>query len=351
LRQEAVDSRELYEELLKRLKEAGVLEGLKSSNITVVDPGRTPARPSIPNVPIYMSIAIGAGLFLASGAAFWADRLDNKIHGIKDLEDLLGVRIIGALPQFAAPARTDPERMKLLSIREPSSTYTEVVRSIRTSLLLAQGDKPPKVILVTSSIAGEGKSEFSANLATIMAQGNSRVLLVDADLRKSTLAKKLQLPSASPGLSELLAGQLAQPSLHHVEGALNLDVLLAGATPPNPAELLGAQSMKTWLNAWRGNYDFIVLDGTPILPVTDAVILHYMADVTLLLARSKLTLRPQLERAYHMLTHTKTHYVGVVFNSISPQDSGYYNYYGYYGYRKKAYQETRDDERNHENES
>ena len=339
VKQEADESRQLYEDLLQRLKEAGVLEGLKSSNITVVDPGRVPAKPKKPNVPLYLSLGLFGGLFLGCGGAFVVDVLDNKIHTVTDIEEILGHNVLGVTPDYLRlpePARGELNGSSVLALREPHSTYTEAVRAIRTSVLLARGDRPPKVILVTSSIEGEGKSTFSANLSTVLAMQDHRVLLVETDMRKGNLRKQFGL-SKEPGLSTLLAGQVQQPPIQRVPGFSKLDAIVSGTTPPNPSELLGSEAMQRWLAVWRELYDFVILDGTPILPVTDAVILDAFADMTILLARSRKTERAQFQRSYHTLNNGKRRYIGVVLNAISPRDRGYYGYYGYSGYRKNAY--------------
>ncbi len=331
VRQEAEDSRGLYEDLLKRLKEAGVLEGLRSSNITVIDPGRVPAKPKKPNVPLYMTIALGGGFFLGCCGALLVDTLDNKINSIAELEEMMGQSILGALPEFRALSVEGKMRISVLN--EPHSTYAEALRTIRAALLLTQSETPPKLILVTSSIPGEGKSTVSINLATVLAQTGRRVLLVDADLRKGTIRRWLGI-SASSGLSSLLTGQTTDVVLHAVEGIENLDVVPSGAVPPNPAELLDSEAMRRCLATWRAQYDFVIVDCPPVLPVADSVTLNSHVDATLLLARSGMTEKSQVKRSYQTLTRDRKHYVGVLLNGLRAEDSGYY---GYYGYRKNAY--------------
>jgi polysaccharide biosynthesis transport protein len=341
VRQEAEQSRGLYEDLLKRLKEAGVLEGLKSSNITLIDPGRTPAKPKTPNVPVYMTLALVGGWVLGCCGAFLTDNLDNKVISVDDVEDMFKLSPLGVLPKIELPAsQTDPTK-RILALADPSSTYVEALRSIRTALLLSQTDAPPKVILVTSSIAGEGKSFCSLNLAIILAQSGRRTLLIDTDLRRGTLRQKLGLPY-SPGLSDLLAGQQTTPPVLDVTGIENLDVLLAGATPPNPTDLLESDAMKSWLLKFRQQYDFVVLDSAPVLPVTDSVALNTLADATLLIVRSRVSERPQAQRSYHLLRRDGRHYVGLILNGMDVNDS---SYYGYHGYRRYGYRYSEDNDR------
>jgi capsular exopolysaccharide synthesis family protein len=334
VRQEAEQSRGLYEDLLKRLKEAGVLEGLKSSNITLIDPGRAPAKPKTPNVPVYMALALVGGWALGCCGAFLTDNLDNKVISVEDVEDMFKLSPLGVLPKIELPpGQADPTK-RILALADPASTYVEALRSIRTALLLTQTDAAPRTILVTSSIAGEGKSFCSLNLAIILAQSGRRTLIVDTDLRRGTLRQKLGLPY-SPGLSDLLAGQQATPPILGVPGIDNLDVLLAGATPPNPTDLLESEAMKAWLQKFRQQYEFVVLDSAPVLPVTDSVALNTLTDATLLIVRSRVSERPQALRSYQLLRRDGRHYVGLILNGMDVNDSSYYGYHGYrrYGYR------------------
>jgi capsular exopolysaccharide synthesis family protein len=334
VRQEADQSRGLYEDLLKRLREAGVLEGLKSSNITIVDPASAPAKPTKPNVPLYMAGALCGGVFFGCMGALLLDSLNRRIDGIAGVEELTGGRILGALPFIEAgpkqPALEAPNH--LATLNDPHSTFAEAVRAIRTSILLTGSRRTSRVILVTSSIEGEGKTTVSANLANILAQSNRRVLLVDMDMRRGTMRNRLALPFAT-GLSDLLAGQQQEPNVQHLKGQPNLSVLLAGTPPPNPSELLDSY-MEQWISTWRETYDFVVLDAPPLLPVSDARIVHPWADTTILLARSGHTERAQLERSYAQLSEQNGHFVGVVLNGLRPEDE---SYYGYYGYRNYAY--------------
>ena len=325
--QEAQESRELYEDLAKRLKEAGVLEGLKSTNITIVDPGRVPAKPDKPDVPLYMALSVAGGLFLGSCGALLVDTLDNKIGGVADTEQTLGQPVLGVLPYSGELPSINDER----PLKKAHSAYIEAMRALRTALLLWQSNAPPKVLLVTSSIAGEGKSTTSVHLAAVLAQYGQRVLLVDADLRRGLLRKRLNIPPG-PGLSALLSGQWSGAEIPHIEGTANLYVLQAGQAPPNPSELLGSAAMRACFEKWRAEYDFVILDGPPVLPVTDGVLLSAQADATLLVARAGMTEKPQLRRSFRMVSREGGHLVGVVLNGLRPNDESYYGYYGYHRY-------------------
>jgi capsular exopolysaccharide synthesis family protein len=325
-REEATSSRGLYNDLLKRLNEAGVLEGLQSSNVTIVDPGRIPAKPVKPNIPLYMMLSLCGGVFFGCCAGFVVDSLDNKVNDISDIEQQFGRPALGVLPEVAS---TDG----ILILEDPESTYVEAMRAIRTGVLLSQSSKPPKTILITSSLAHEGKSTTAINLAVSLAQMGKKTLILDTDLRRGTLRRKFRLHSGN-GLSDVLAGQCEAPEFHRITGVSNLSVVTAGTKSPNPSELLASETMQNLLKQWKSEFDFIVLDSAPVLPVTDTVSLNPLVDVTLLLAKVGLTEKPQVARSFSMLNCGGSHFVGLVLNGLLARNN---SYYGYYGYRDKAY--------------
>jgi polysaccharide biosynthesis transport protein len=364
-RQEADDSRGLYEDLLKRLKEAGVLEGLKSTNITMVDPAGVPAKPAQPNVPMLLGASLAAGLLFGACGAWAVDLLDDKIQTIEYVEQSVHVRPMSVLPLMgqadgkynrygAYLGAISSKQTKRLQDKQssggvasgvqalldtPSTAFTEAIRGLRTSLLLSKSRTRPKVILVTSSVPGEGKSTVTINLAQILAQSSHKVLLVEGDMRRPVIAERLGLSTTrNDGLSSLISGGDAT---YHTDivGLDGVTVLTAGPVPPHPAELLGSDSMGALLANWREQYSFVVLDSPPLLAVTDAAMLSTMCDFSLLIVRYGVSSRKSLERSYELLaTTTSTSNIGVVLNAVDRQSPGYSGYYGYSGsayYRNK----------------
>jgi len=249
-REEAEQSRSLYDDLLKKLNEAGVLSGLQSSNVTVVDPGRVPAKPVKPNVPLYLLVSLCAGFIFGTCGALLVDTLDNKINNVTDLESVFGRTVIGVLPQVTN------EKEGILLVDAPESTYVEALRSLRTAVLLSQSDVPPKTILITSSLAAEGKSTLAINLAVAFAQMGRKTLLVDTDLRRGTIRRRSHLEKHE-GLSNLLAGQAKTPEIQSVTEIPNLYLVTAGSKTPNPSELLGSKAMQDWLERWKSEYTLL----------------------------------------------------------------------------------------------
>ena len=334
---EAQQADDLYQDLLKRLKEAGILEGLKSTNLNVVDIARVPDKPHTPNVPLYLALGVASGLFLGGCAALLAEALDNKVQGLKEIE-AMRLPLLGILPRFEpAEAETEP-----VPPGHRHSVFGEAMRSLRSTLMISRSSSPPKVILITSGAPQEGKSTISLNLAMSFAQLGKRVLLVEADMRRPILARTMKL-TAKSGLSALLADESAQCQPGVLPDQSNLNVVAGGEIPPYPAELLGSARMKTLIEEWRSHHDFVVIDAPPVLPVTDAQLLQEMADATILVARSSQTARVTIERAFNLLhAHAKdpdNPNVGILLNDIPPRSAAYYGYYGYYGGTKYEYRE------------
>jgi capsular exopolysaccharide synthesis family protein len=338
LSKEADQSQELYQDLLKRLKEAGILEGLHSSNVTVVDPASTPARPSKPQVPLYLALGAGLGLCFGCCAALLVDAVDNKIQDAEEIE-AMQIPLLGIAPQIEGN-KTTPHAIMLDS---QHSAFGESVRRLRSGLLISRSGTPPQVLLVSSASPGEGKSTLALNLAASLSQFDKRVLLVEADMRRPVLRRRLGLQGAD-GLSTLLSDRDAASGMIAVPNNPNLQLLPGGPVPPYPAELLGSHRMQTLVEEWRGEFDFIVLDSPPVLPVVDSQLLEQMADATVLLARVGFTTRAALERAYKLLhMHRKDPArpaIGVLLNFVAPRSSAHYGYYGYYGGKKYEYQQV-----------
>jgi succinoglycan biosynthesis transport protein ExoP len=339
-KQQADQARAVYEKLLGSWKEAGALQAFRTNGIAIVSPALAPSEPSQPNVPLYLGTALAAGLLFGCIMAFVVDSMDTKIGDIQRLELQMGQAPFGVLPTYETkktPMRLSGHTLALAageqvpSLKEPHSPYVEALRALRTTLLSSWGGAHPQVLLVTSSTEGEGKSTLSSNLAVILAQQGKRVLLVDADLRRPNLHRIFRC-SSDVGLSSILGGEIA-PELSPImrlDTVPGLDILLAGPIPNYSAELLGSSKMESALESWRGQYDFIILDGAPVLPVTDSVVLSSLADATLLVARYQTTQQQSLDRSMGILRAQlgSNRHIGVVLNGVERSANAYYSYYG-----------------------
>jgi len=337
LSRESQETDDLYQDLLKRLKEAGILEGLKSSNLTVVDTALPPAKPSRPNVPVILLVGLFGAFFLGGTMALITDAIDNKVRGTDEIESG-NLPLLGMVPQVNNLESTG----KLLMLETRTSEFSEAVRRLRSSLLISRSGNPPQILLVSSGSPGEGKSTLSLNLASALAQYQKKVLLVEADMRRPVMKVRLGLHTNS-GLSVLLANHSSDVAPEALENQPGLYVMPAGPTPPFPSELLGSPTLHALIKRWRQEFDFVVIDSPPVLPVTDVQILVAVADSTVLVARAGSTTRVGLQRAYSMLVqHVKDQSqpsIGVLLNGVATRSAAYYGYYGTYGYKNYYGQE------------
>ena len=349
LKRDVESGSDLYEDLLKKLKEAGVVASLKAATVDVIDPARLPTKPVEPNTSLVLALSILFGLGTGIASTFAAESLDNLIQSPEEVETLTGVPLFGMIPhikgilprsepmkatgQGGEPHGNESRRSSLVTVLRPNSQASEGFRSLRTALLLASAGTPPKTVLIASAVPGEGKTTVSMNIAAALAQRSARVLLVDADLRRGVLAERLEMPRNS-GLSGSLTGAVPwRDVVQALPNAPNLFVLQAGPRPPNSAELLGSIQMHEHLEEWKAEYDHVIIDSAPCLLVTDAVLVAQKTDVVLLVSRLAVTPRRGLHRASELLQSGDGRLTGIVVNDVRVGE----HYYGYgygYGYGK-----------------
>lgn len=222
---------------------------------------------------------------------------------------------------------TETHPVSLITLVDPSSPVAEQYRTIRTNLQFASSvDRKLQTIVITSSGPGEGKSTTAANLAVVFANSGSRVLLIDADMRKPTVYKTFQL-SNTAGLSTILSTEKSVVSTAQSTGIENLSVLTSGPKPPNPSELLNSQRMNQILEEARRSYDIVIFDMPPIVAVTDAQIMASKVDGTLLVVRENVTKKEAVTKAGELLKLVNARVLGAVYNGAEQsKDQGYYYY-------------------------
>ncbi len=346
----------LHASLLKQRMETGVNAELVASNVRVIERAEVPFRPSKPNVPLNVTLGVLAGLVFAVGAAFSCEYFDQSVKSTQEVEDLLLLPTLATIPNFEQARRAtvrSPHARRLLTssengaasngngtrdtlegqsdlvlLREPWSQVAEAFRSLRTAVLFTARGAPPKVIVVTSAVAAEGKTVGSLNLATALAEAGSRVLLLEADLRHPRCHRTLRV-DASRGLASLLAGQAELESVIHSLDAPRISFIPAGAVPANPAELVSSVRMREALASLRSRYDFVIIDTPPVLPVTDAVVLAREADAVVLVVRGHGTPSGLVREARDRLVMTGAPLLGVVVNDVDLTwgDLYLYDYY------------------------
>ena len=346
MRREVESSRDLYEGLLKKLKEAGILAGLKSSDINIIDQASVPVVPVEPRIPLNIALGCMGGLLFGVALAFVVENVDSSICTPEDIETYCSLPSLGIIPSVAlddSPAQRQltrtgaPQLILPITMEHRNSGGAEAFRALRTSLLLSSPGAPPQVILVTSAMMQEGKSFTSMNLAVVLAQTGQKVLLVDSDMRRPAVNKYLGI-ATNQGLSACLAGtEDSAAMIIKIEEIPGLHVLPAGHMPPYPSEMLASEALPQLVQRWREQFRYIVIDTPPVLAVTDAVVTARVADVVVLVVRSEKTGRQSLLRTRDLLKKIHANIAGVVVNDLSFNSVEYRQYYGYYGKDHQGY--------------
>jgi succinoglycan biosynthesis transport protein ExoP len=322
LNQEAV-----LKEQLAQLQVGGAVA---TGGVEVVTPAQEPRSPSSPKPAQDALLGVVAGLMLGLGAAFLCHNLDDAVTSKEAAEHLGGSPVLGLVPMVTSwKSRKQP---MVVSSSKPTSPAAESYRSLRTSLQFARQAGDLRTVLVTSPAASEGKTSTLANLGVVFAQAGERVVLVSGDLRRPRIGQFFGLDEAVGLTSVLLGEQSLEAVLQPAEGHERLWVLAAGQVPPNPAELLSGRGMHDVFAALRRDFDLVLVDSPPVLPVTDAMVLSNYADGTLLVVAAGQTRRAELERASEKFSQANAPMVGIVLNEVTKQ-SGYGSRYGSgYGY-------------------
>jgi capsular exopolysaccharide synthesis family protein len=331
LKRESETNRQLYDNLEERMKEAGVAAGLRSTNIRLIDPAEATALPVSPNLARAGYIGLFTGFLLTAAAIGIREGTDRALRDPAEVESFTSMPSLAIIPQHRTAGRllisAAGDEARVICLAEPRSATAEAYRALATSILLASPEL--KTLLVSSPLPGEGKTITAANAAVVLAQQGKRVLLVDADLRKPGLYREFGIANA-PGLSELLSDATATEfAVNQLERIPNLSVLPGGLSPAMAAEMLGSAKLRTLMESWREQYDYVIVDTPPILAVTDAVRLSAQADSVLLVIRSGQTPRHALARSCDLLNQADAPVLGIVVNCVNARSAGAY-YYGHY---------------------
>lgn len=320
----AVDAgREAYQLLQRKYYETRVLEAQNIGNATLIDPAVAPIVPVWPRRTLLLSIGIVAALILGVGVAFVREYFNESIQTSDDVRDVLGSSILGMVPAFK-PIEDD-ER---IALSDPLSPVSESYRSIRTNLKFLGTDKPVKVVVLSSSGPREGKSTTAANLAIVSAQSGSRVLLIDADLRKPR-QYRIWKTASHRGLSDALAGGGHWSEYLHQSELDSLSILPAGTHPPNPVALLESAKMAILLDEARALYDLVIIDAPPLTAATDATLLAALTDGLIFIVRPGIANKRLLAKLRDTLKNSRIKVLGQIVNGAIAENEGY-AFYAYY---------------------
>jgi len=327
---------DIYMFLLQKHEEARIAKASTISNIQVVDPAITPDIPVKPQKKKNLLLGLLVGLMFGVGVAFFMDYLDDTIKDEEEAKRALGWPMLAMIPgiEHKGVSPADFTRNDALIVQhEPKSAVSEAFRGLRTAIHFSSIQRNSKVIMVTSSFPGEGKSTISANLALIFAQSNNRVLLLDCDLRRPSQYAIFE-QSKTPGITEVLAGDIPLAEALHTTDIDNISLLTAGTIPPNPAELLCSDSMRDLLKGLRDSYDIVIIDAPPVIPVTDAPLLTAFADMVVVVVESGRIPLKAAQRMKELLQTVQAPVAGFVLNDRTSLYTDTYGSYGkgYYGY-------------------
>jgi capsular exopolysaccharide synthesis family protein len=329
LQREAEGERHVYNALLQQEKEMRVISNSRANNVQMMDAAEVPGGPYTPNHGRDWLMALVLGLALGVAFAYTIEYLDDTVKIPDDVTRRLRLPLLGVVPAVAGG------KVPMLLNPVPHD-FGEAFRSLRTSLVFTNGTDGNRMIAVTSSQPLEGKTTTACNLAVALALGGSRVMLIDADMRRPGLHRTMGLKN-EVGLSHVLTGQTRVREAVQRTSEPNLYVMTAGRTPPNPSELLSSARMQNLVaNLQSGPFDWVIIDTPPVLAVTDAVIVApYVAGLVFVVG-SEMTRRAHAERAIETIQAGKPNIIGAVLNRVDLNRNKYY-YSRYYGYHYKNY--------------
>jgi polysaccharide biosynthesis transport protein len=345
LAREVDTNRQLYDSVLQRMKETGVAAQLRASNVSIIDKAQIPRQPSKPQKRKSLLLSALLGLMGGIGLALVLEYLDNTLKTPQAVERYLRLPNLGTVPDFMSLSwrRSAPQKFPHATLQIPSTLrsskdggpvlahhplhmVTEAYRTLRTAILLSRAEKPPQTILFTSATHSEGKTATVLNTAIVFAQMGAKVLVIDADLRRSRCREILGVQNGA-GLTEILTGLREPQELIQPTYIAGLFFLGGGSTPPNPVDLVGSQKMRETLASLREECDYILIDSPPVMLVSDAVLLSTMVEGVVLVVDAQETPKQLLREACARLNYARAKMLGTVLNRVDVRQGAYAYYY------------------------
>ena len=325
MKREVDTNRDLYASLLQRYKEVDVASGVGANNVFVVDRAELPGSPSSPQLFSALRLAFFLGLGAALAAAYFLERMDDKVRSPEQVESVSGLSLLGVIPKVGSVEA---------ELSDPRSGLAEAYRSLATALQFTTENGLPRTLVITSSGPSEGKSLTSMAIAKHFATIGRRVLLLDGDLRNPSLHLKLNRDN-SVGLSNYLTGACAPPQVMQTTDLPNLAFIASGPLPPNAADLLGSARVHSLLSIGLEVFDLIVIDGPPVMGLADAQLLSSAAAATVFIVGAGQIRTGLVRGALRRLQLSRGSIVGAVLTKYDAKAAGYGYGYGYghgYGY-------------------
>jgi capsular exopolysaccharide synthesis family protein len=336
LKREVETNRNLYDALMKKLKESDITEESQTVNVWVIEEADLPSGPAKPQKKRNMLLAIVLGLFGGIGLAFFIEYLDNTVKSPEDVEERFDIPVVGTIPLY----KSENETIVQSVLTDSSPLVSEGFNSLRTSIFLSSADALPGTLIVTSTSPGEGKSSISACLASTVAKAGKKTLLIDADMRRPVQHKNFRIDN-KVGLSNVLAGLATRDFINN--GLVdNLHVITAGPVPPNPSELLSSEKMKRLIADLSDTYDMIIIDSPPVINVSDALLLSKHAQGVIIVSWAGSTTYEMIRKGLKQIREVAAPVIGMVLNRFDAKKSGYYYGYGDYYYSSTNEDNTAD---------
>jgi polysaccharide biosynthesis transport protein len=331
LKREAEADKTLYDELVRRIREAGINASFQNSSIRLADVARPPVKPVFPNVPLNVVLAFLFSSLAAVGAVIIVDVLDNTVRDPEAVTRDLNTPVVGTLPSVRNWRKRVTSSVALVRTEDGAvSNFSESIRTLRNSILLADFDRRLRTILVTSASPAEGKSTTAAHLAIAHAEQGKRTLLVDGDLRRPSVHRKFGF-SPTAGLSNVLLREVEwRQVLVKIDAAPNLDILPAGPPSRRASDLVGS-GMDDLIEEIAQDYDLVIIDAPPLLGFAEPLQMATCADGVLIVARAGETSRKAIGSVVTSLRRLNVNVIGLVLNEVKKDDADTYYYYGYYG--------------------
>ena len=332
LKDQGDSSRNLYNILQTKLAQAGVNAGLGSVNALIMDKASLPSFPVEPQKPLTLALGLIMGLVTGVCSAFLGAANESNVESIDQIEAVLGLPTLALVPQFTkeeltrsdASLLSSAEQSFAVALRLPRSRAAEAYRTLRNAVLLTGLEEAIKTFTFTSALPGEGKSTSAVNFAIVLAQKGSRVLLVDADLRRPSLSRIFKLRTL-PGLSTCLLNEAAPDViLSPISSIPNLFFCPAGPLLPSPSEALGSTRLFEYLERWRAEYDYVIFDCAPVLGISDSIPLASWSDSVLLVAHFGTTPIKAMQRARDVLLRANARIPGCILNGATWASRDYY---------------------------
>jgi succinoglycan biosynthesis transport protein ExoP len=343
LEREVQQNRNLYDMFVNRLKETNATGDLQSTIARVIDPATVPSSAFAPNKRQIVGIAAAVALVISAMLALLLDRLANTLNSTSDVESRLGVPALGVLQKIKGFVKKGFVS-ELAFFNDTQSTFSEAVRTVRTSVLMSSLDQAHKVVIITSSVPEEGKTTLSFNLACALGQVK-KVLLVDGDLRRPKIGKLVGREARMPGLADLVAGQAQVSQCVFFDDRAGIHILPAGTVPPNPLELLSSKKFDDVIRKLKEAFDIVIIDSAPLQLVSDAQVLSQFASSVIYVVKADSTPYQVAQNGLKKLRRVNAPVLGVVLNQLDLEKAEKYygeysGYRSYKGYKKYGYSKT-----------